>query len=251
MTEGNGNSRATSDIFLWWLCLFAAPLILVSIELFHPAGFTHTPGMWSYLSEPQPHTEAHRAIAYMGPHWWFMLHMIQTPLVVLVAIGLWIMVKDLRTDNGLTVAVLAWLARIAALVMLIYMTALDSIGGFGLGRYILVTKQMEASGQLTAEQLNGVINLLDTMWVDPWVGGQGSFVSLTASWSAFYAALFAALALFIARRAPAIPLLILVAFGWILQISHTAPYGPIAFALLIIAGVWIWFRGGESAHRIF
>ena|SRR5215218_672240 len=77
------------DWMLWWLCLFVAPLVLVAIELFHPAGFTSKPGMWVYLSEPQPHHEAHRALGYPGPEWWFTLHMIQTPMVGLVAIGLW------------------------------------------------------------------------------------------------------------------------------------------------------------------
>jgi len=34
---------------LWWVCLVAAPLVLVAIELFHPAGFTKEPGMYAYL----------------------------------------------------------------------------------------------------------------------------------------------------------------------------------------------------------
>ena len=31
----------------------------------------------------------------------------------------------------------------------------------------------------------------------------------------------------------------LVAFGWTLQTAHSAPHGPIAFSLLIVAALWL------------
>jgi hypothetical protein len=68
----------------------------------------------------------------------------------------------------------------------------------------------------------------------------GSFISLTGSWAAFAAALLVALALLIDSKISLIPALLLIAFGWELQMSHTMPHGPIAFALLIVAGIWIW-----------
>ena len=37
---------------LWWICLVAAPMVLVCIELFHPAGFTGKPGMYEFVSKP-------------------------------------------------------------------------------------------------------------------------------------------------------------------------------------------------------
>jgi hypothetical protein len=131
--------------------------------------------------------------------------------------------------------------------MLITFTVLDAIGGIGLGRSILQAQAMAAGGALSPDQLAGVIAFLDVMWVDPWVGGVGSYVSLTASWAAFGAALLIALALLAARRAPLIPLLLLVAFGWEVQLSHAALHGPIAFGLLAVAAVWIWFRSGRPA----
>jgi hypothetical protein len=245
------DERPIADLVLWWLCLFVAPLVLVSIELFHPAGFTRTPGMWAYLSEPQPHQDHHRALAYAGPQWWFTLHMIQTPMVGLVAVGLWRMVAGIASADGVAAVVLAWLARIATFVMLVYFTVLDGIGGIGLGRSILEAKALAADGTLSPVQLDGVIAFLDAMWVDPWVGGVDSYVSLTASWAAFFAALLAALALLVSRRAPLVPLLILVGFGWEVQVSHAALHGPTAFGLLAVAGVWIWFRGGREASRIY
>lgn len=34
-------------------------------------------------------------------------------------------------------------------------------------------------------QASGVTSVLNATWVDPWVGGVGSFISLTGSWAAF------------------------------------------------------------------
>ena len=86
--------HSTLKNILWWLCLLVAPVVLVGVELFHPAGFTFTPpgpGMYEYLSKPEPYNPLYKALAYPGPQWWFALHMIQTPMVALVAIGLWIL----------------------------------------------------------------------------------------------------------------------------------------------------------------
>jgi hypothetical protein len=235
--------QKTSPV-LWWLCLCAAPLGLLAIELFHPAEFTKDPGMWPYLSEPQPADAAHHALGYFGPDWWFRLHMIQTPLVALVCVGLWLMTAGIDLETGPLAALAARLSRFATFVTLIYFTVLDGIGGIALGRQILVAQQMLADGRLTQAQMNGLTNFLNTMWVDPWVGGVGSFISLTASWAVFFGAALAAIALGLTRRAPLVPVILLAfGFGWQLQDSHAAMHGPIAFALLIIAAAWIWFRG--------
>lgn len=226
---------------LWWLCLLVAPAVLIAIELFHPAGFTVHPGMYEFLSKPEPDQPQFQALNYFGPNWWFTLHMIQTPLVALVVVGLWLILADVMdTDSGYARAA-AWLARAAILVFAIYYTVLDAIGGIGLGRTIMTTEAMAASGQLNPQQLAGVIQLLNTMWTDPLVGGVGSVVSLTGSWAIFIAMLAAALALLLTRRVPWPPLIVLIAFGWELQTSHAAMHGPIAFALLIVASAWLWW----------
>ena len=167
--------------------------------------------------------------------------MIQTPLIGLVAVGLWLLVGRIDRADGRVAFVVAWLSRVATFVFLIYYTALDSIGGSGLGRTILNTESLAIHGRLTPDQVDGIALVLDTTWTDPWVGGVGSFISQTGSWAAFTAALFAALALFAARKVPWPPLLLLVAFGWELQTSHASPHGPIAFSLLIASAVWIWW----------
>jgi hypothetical protein len=231
---------------LWWICLLVAPAVLIAIELFHPAGFTQNPGMYEYLSEPQPYNPAFNALGYFGPRWWFTLHMIQTPMVALVALGLWLLVGKIDSSDGVGPIALAWLSRVATFVFLIYYTALDSIGGFGLARSIQITERMASGGQLNPDQLEGVKQVLNASWTDPWVGGVGSFVSQTGSWAVFVGALLAAVALFIAKKAPWPALLLLVAFGWELQVSHTAFHGPIAFALLIASAFWIWWASRNT-----
>ena len=230
---------------LWWVCLFAAPAVLLAIELYHPAGFTENPKMFQYLRQPQPapYQHGHDALGYFGPDWWFTLHSIQTPLVALVAVGLWLLVARADTRERLGVTVLAWLSRAATFVFLIYYTALDSIGGTGMARAIVTANAMIDAGKLTVDQAAGLLN---TVWVDPYVGGVGSWISLTGSWAIFFAALFAALALFLTRRAPWPALVLLVLFGWQLEISHTAMHGPVAFGLLIAAGLWAWFGERRS-----
>lgn len=244
-------SNETVKKILWWVCLFAAPLTLLTIELFHPAGFTKDPGMYQYLSIPQDHSPEHHALAYFGPDWWFLLHMIQTPMVGLVSIGLWLMLDKIDRGAGALATVSAWISRGATFVFLIYYTVLDAIGGIGLGKVIEITESLAkaspGSPHLTADQLAGVVLVLNTMWTDPWVGGVGSFVSMTGSWAVFVAVLFAAVALFVSKRASWPPLIVLLVFGWQLQLSHASLHGPIAFGLLIIAALWIWWqRRGQS-----
>ena len=142
---------------------------------------------------------------------------------------------------------LAWLSRAATFVFVVYYTALDSIGGFGLGRTIINTKTLEASGKITADQMKGVELVLNTTWVDPWVGGVGSFISLTGSYAVLVAAVLVALALFLAKKTPLPPLLLLVGFGYELQVSHAAPHGPIAFSLLLVAALWLWWAERRPA----
>jgi hypothetical protein len=224
---------------LVWLGLVAAPCVLVAIELFHPAGFTAAPGMFAYLCRPEPYDPRFVALAYPGPHWWFLLHMIQTPCVVLVAIGLWTLLFRVDGADGVAAFALAWLARLAVLVFAVYYTVLDAVGGIGLGRSLLTVEALAAARTLTPDQLAGARLLLDTLWTDPWVGGVGSVVSETGSWAILLGAICAAASLALARAAPWPALVLLLGFGWELQVSHASPHGPIAFALLIASALWM------------
>jgi hypothetical protein len=240
-------SNAAVNKALWWICLFAAPVVLLAIELYHPAEFTETPGMFEYLrqAQPPPYAHGHIALGYFGPDWWFTLHSIQTPLVGLVSVGLWLLVARIDgARDGIVAAISAWLARVATFVFLIYYTALDSIGGTGMARAIIHANAMVNAGAITEAQ---AAKLLNAVWTDPAVGGVGSTISLTGSWAVFFAALFAAIALGVTRRAPWPALVLLVLFGWQLEVSHTAMHGPIAFGLLVVVGLWLWFADRRGA----
>lgn len=229
---------------LWWLCLVTAPIVLAGMELFHPSGFTHTVGMYAYLCTAQPFDPRFWALAYFGPQWWFTLHVIQLPMLGLVSVGLWLAVEGIEEGPAV---LCAWISRVATFFFLIGYTALDSIGGVGLGRTMMNMEALRDAGRLTQSQMEGVALVLDTNWVDGWIGGVGSVVSLTGSWAVFIAALFAALALFLTRRAPWPPLVLLVAFGWVIQTSHASPYGPLGFTLLAISAAWIGLSGRHAA----
>jgi hypothetical protein len=166
---------------LWWICLLVAPAVLIGIELFHPANFTAHPGMYQYLSHAEHHQVAqHSALDYFGPQWWLVMHMIQTPMVGLVAVGLLLMVDGIGSQEGSAAVTMAWLARAAIFVFVIYFTVLDAIGGIGLGRTILTVQSLAAAGKLSPQQVDGIELLLNTTWVDPLIGGVGSVISETA-----------------------------------------------------------------------
>lgn len=238
--------RSKVELLFWWGCLFLAPLLLAAV--FHPAGFTHAPVATPPAGQPFSFV---RAVNYPGPVWWLVLHAVQIPLIGLMAVGLWLMVRDIESSGGRGIAPLAWLARAATFVMLISVIALEAIGGVALGRSILVTQDLAAAGTLASDQLKGAVIFLNALWFDPWIGSQGSVLSQVASWATFAAALLTAVALYVGKRAPVLPLIILVGFGWEVQAYQAALSGPIGFVLLMIAAAWIWFRGGRPAARFY
>jgi hypothetical protein len=193
------------------ICLLGAPLVLISIETFHPLGFTDD--VYPVLSRP--------GFFYFGPWWFSTLHTIQTPMVGVVAAGLLLLLVGL---SGLW----AWVARGAALVWVVYYTVLDSIQGIFLGW--IIAKSLDAP----AETQRFVATLTQDMYTDRVIGGVSSVVSLTGSWAFLVAASATALAL-AQRGAPLWPLCALVLAGQIIQLSHAHPYGPVGFSLVILA----------------
>lgn len=232
-----------SDLrFFWVLCLIVAPPLLILIELFHPANFTVDPGMFDYLRAPQsPGGDIdHRALDYFGPNWWFWLHMTQTPAVVLISAGLMLSVATFigRAAAPLWPTVSGWAAIAALFVFLVYYTVLDAIGGIGLGRMLETVNLMQGDGRLNPDQVAGIAVLLNAIWVDPWVGGVGSVVSMTGSWAIFIAAVLAAITAVLALGFAGmsalrwLSLVLLIAGGWYVQLSHACCTGPIGFGLI-------------------
>ena len=87
--------------------------------------------------------------------------MIPTPMVVLVGVGLWLLLRNVGPAERAEVPI-ARVARLSILVFLIYYTALDAIGSFGVARTI-ITKD----GHLPPDQLNTVIKVINPTSVDP------------------------------------------------------------------------------------
>ncbi len=239
-------TNQVAKTILFWLGLVVAPVVLVGMELFHPANFTKDPGMFAYLCTAQPYAPGFQALGYFGPRWWVTLHMIQLPLLGLVSVGLWGLMDGI--EGGIA-GTLAWLSRAFTFIFMVLYTALDSIGGIGLGRSILNVEAMQADGRLSPEEAAGAIKLLNTDWLDPLTGGMGSFISVGGSWAIFSATLTAALALALTARAPWPALLLLVGFGWEIQVSHASPHGPIGFTLLLASALWIWLSRRTASRR--
>ena len=229
--------------------LVVVPLLLAALELFHPAAFTVFPGVSTYLSHPQAGDPHFNAIAYFGPDWWFLLHMIQTPLIVIVAFGLLWLSGPLGGFERARYIWLAWISRVATVVFMTYYTVLDGIGGIGLGRQLSVINNQLAAGALTPMRAEAIRDFLDAMWIDPWVGGVGSFISLTGSWAVFVAAVSVTSYLLINRRISWLVAALLVGFGWELQVTHASYHGPIAFSLLALASAIYLTRPGPQARR--
>ena len=230
------------------LSLVIAPLILAGIETFHPAHFTADPGMTSFLLHPHASDLRFEAIKYFGPEWWFLMHMIQTPLVVVVSFGLLLATDSFWAGAGARFAPVAWISRVATVIFMTYYTVLDSIGGIGLGRELLVLNGMLESGALTAPQAETIRFFLDRLWVDPWVGGVGSFISLTGSWSVFVAAVSAGGYLLLNRKASWLEFILLIGFGWELQVAHASYHGPVAFSFLALAAALRLSRKDPISH---
>ena len=231
------------------LTLVVAPLMLAAIELFHPAHFTIDPGMSAFLSHPQAGDPHFKAIKYFGPEWWFLMHMIQTPLVVLVSFGLLLLTDTFGAVERAQFAAVAWISRLATVIFMIYYTVLDAIGGIGLGRQLYVLNAKLAAGDVTAAQAEAIRLFLDQMWVDPWVGGVGSFISLTGSWAVFVAAVSAAGYLILNRKTSWLVCILLAGFGWELQVAHASYHGPVAFSLLALAATLHLTRKDTHARR--
>jgi ribosomal protein S18 acetylase RimI-like enzyme len=165
----------------------------------------------------------------------------------LVAVGPWLLADKVASSEGLAATIFAWLSRIATFVFFVYYTALDSIGGIGLSKSIEITEQLAHEGRLTPEQVLRVEQVLNQTWTNAWVGGVGSFISLTGSWAVFASALFVAIALFLSKKAPWPALILLVAFGWELQVRHTMAFVCAYSGTRLIGFLNLAWEGGEHA----
>jgi len=194
-------------------CFLVAPAVLAVMEIFHPHGFSSH--VYAYLS-----TSHH---LYFGPTWWIALHLVQTPLAAAVGFGL------ILATRGIS-GTLAWVARIVTALFIVYYAALDTLAGVGVGVLIHHTTSW------TGPRADAAHQLVQYLFTNSGVGGTGSALSEGGSWLAFAA--FSLIALTLARAgAPVLVAVLLVAGGVLVEISHTNPYGPLAFLSVFVAGL--------------
>jgi hypothetical protein len=153
------------------------------------------------------------------------IHLVQPVLILLLAWGIWLLVKDLPGRA-------AQVARIAIVPYAIVYSMLDAIAGVALGQVV-----REANGMSAAEAAT-VQRLLD--------GGSGgteviSIVIYVASGLAWFAMAFAA-AVAVKRIGGLGPTLLMAIGAAIFAVGHPFPPGPIGMALFGLGFAWLELR---------
>ena len=94
--------------------------------------------------------------------WWTTLHLLLLPVFPLLALSVWVLLRDDRTAVG-------WGGRIAATTYVVFYTALDAIAGIAAGTAV------QAGAQPTAEVVTAVRAVGNQLGV---IGGYAFFVAV-------------------------------------------------------------------------
>lgn len=213
-------------LFFEILLLVVVPLILASIEIFHPA-----------------HLQDH-VFGALDVHakQWLIIHYIQSFLFGLMALALYYLTRKDRSF-------LVWIIRTFIFIFLITYTVMDAVAGIAVGRLL--------SYQITYNLNSDCIrNAVQYLFNDPIVGDIGSLYSLTGSITWLMAVLLTVMLLaikswssYFVRIVPA--LILLTLSGISLYISHANPYGPIAFGAFALAGIWLLITRSRDHRKHF
>lgn len=201
--------KGSGSLFLKWLTLFIAPLGLAVLEYWHPYGF----------SNETYHQLAPRV------NWWIYLHLIQALLFPLAGLGVFFLIRE---HKGFDAAV----AKISLFLFAVAYTVYDAAAGIGLGNLIRQIKALPLNQQEPLEKL------VQAYFLDPYLGGMNSWLSQFASWTWLVAVIAVVSVLYRAKK-PFLPLILLLLSGIYLWMSHAYPNGPIAFACLFFANIWL------------
>ena len=192
------------------LVLLGTPLALSLWEIFHP----------------QPVGVA-EAVAQGGWFMWF--HIIQVPLIGLIALAVYLLTEGLE---GRAVMVSRWAAGIFA----VFFSAYDAAAGIATGYALRTAQGLSAEGQAAVH--GAVIDMpgLSLIFGLSIVGSGAWVVALVA----------AAMAL---RRVGASrgPFVLLILAGVFLMGGHPFPAGTLAFGCFFLAAAWLEF--GERVMR--
>lgn len=184
------------------LLVLGAPLLLGLINVWHPVG----PGDSPY------------SVVAQSPTWWTVLHLLQLPLLRLVALAVAWLIRGMR----------GWVAttsRVALGAFVVFYAAYDSITGIASGIIVREARHLPEREQAIAEPLVSSLFL---------GGGPLTFVPLLGmlGWAVGLMAAATALSRVGASRLPVALLgVAAVSFG----ITHEPPFGPAGMAALVIA----------------
>jgi hypothetical protein len=187
------------------LLQLSPPLLLAVLELGHPHG-----------------TAADLAALIPIADWWLLLHLLQLPLLWLVA---WSVADLLRGTAG----PFTTLSRLALLVFAASATVLDALAGIATGLLA------HTAAGWPAEQQRVAARQLEALLSGPLIGTRWSLVDLLVATS-WLVGLWAAVgALASARRSAVVRGLLAVSGLALWYGGHAIPFGPIAFASVFVA----------------
>jgi len=191
------------------LVLVGTPLALAVLELFHP----------------QP-TGAVEAVEQ--GEWFFWFHMIQVPLIGLIALAVYLLTEGLV---GRAVTVSRWAAGVFA----VFFSAYDAAAGIATGFVLRSAEGLSADEQAVVFEMVKDMPEVSLIFILSIVGTAGWVVALIA----------AAVAL---RRAGAArgPFVLLILAGVFLLGGHPFPFGTLAFGCFALATAWLELTSRSS-----
>lgn len=189
--------------------LVVAPLLLAALAASHPLILPQIP--------------LYRQIEPM-PGWWFALHVIQLPLLGLLATGIAQLTRNLRGPS-------VTLTRVGVVGFFVFYITMIAILGICLPMLVRFGMQLPPPAQEV------VAAAVQTIWDDR-VIGNFSLVSLSAALAWALAVLGVAAAVR-GAGAPAAPLALLVTGAIFYGLSHARPFGPIGMLLFAAGAAWL------------
>lgn len=194
--------------------MLGAPLALAVLMLFHPSPYDDVAG---------------ELVPIAG--WWTVLHAVQFVLFALVGAAVWVLVGGLR---GVAAAV----ARVAAVVFVVFYDIGDAVAGISTGILAGAAGDGALGERAAVEAVEALFadptkNLMFQIGVYAWV------VALVAAGISLYHA-----------GAPRVPLLLLAPVAFFLTFDHAFPFGSLTFAFFSLAALWLEFdRRGRVPFR--
>lgn len=194
--------------------MIVIPLALVCLEWNHPSGFS---------------SNVFKGLSPLGS-WWKNLHIIQSFLFGAMAAASFYLTWNHSSYWAVISRFFIWLFAVCYLVF-------DSTAGIAVGFMI---EQTLVNPSLDKETM---IQIIQSTYKDPVIGGSGSLFSLTGSWAWSIGIGTAVLSLFLENNHLPVwkwipPLSLLLISAYSLNVGHYSPYGPIAFGCFAAAALW-------------